>query len=60
MPPFKTENQRRKFAQMVREGKITQKVFDEFNADSPENLPEKKKTILEMKKQAMKGRIKKK
>lgn len=39
--PFKSEAQRRKFGEMVAQGQISQSVFDEWNADTPENLPER-------------------
>jgi hypothetical protein len=39
--PFKSQAQRRKFGEMVKQGKITQKTFDEWNAETPANIPEK-------------------
>lgn len=40
--PFKSEAQRRKFAEMVKQGKITQKTFDEWNEATPKKkLPER-------------------
>jgi len=50
--PFKSEAQRRKFGAMVKKGEITQKTFDEWNSETPKNIPERKKkakTIAEMK-----------
>jgi len=41
MPPFKSEAQRRKFGQLLKEGKITKRQFDEFAQGSPEELPER-------------------
>ena len=43
--PFKSEAQRRKFAELVKQGKMSQKTFDEFNSDTPKNkkLPERVK-----------------
>lgn len=50
--PFKSEAQRRKFGAMVKKGEITQKTFDEWNAETPKNIPERKKpkTIKDLKK----------
>lgn len=41
--PFKSESQRRKFASLVKEGKMSQSVFDSWNAETPKGkrLPEK-------------------
>lgn len=40
--PFKSEAQRRKFANMLNEGKITKKVFDEWDkATGKTKLPER-------------------
>lgn len=41
--PFKSEAQRRKFGAMVKKGEISQKTFDEWNAETPKNIPERKK-----------------
>jgi hypothetical protein len=38
---FKSEAQRRKFAELVKQGKLSQKVFDEFNAATKGKIPEK-------------------
>ena len=43
MAPFKSESQKRKFASLVREGKIKQSVFDEWTSASPKTLPERVK-----------------
>jgi hypothetical protein len=51
--PFKSEAQRRKFASMVEKGEISQKTFDEWNSETPKNIPERKskpKTIEDLKK----------
>ena len=51
--PFKSEAQRRKFGAMVKKGEITQKTFDEWNAETPKNIPERKskpKTLNDLKK----------
>ena len=39
--PFKSEAQRRKFHQLVKQGKMSQKTLDEWEKDSPKNLPER-------------------
>lgn len=38
---FKSEAQRRKFGELVHQGKIPQKTFDEWNAATPKDLPER-------------------
>ena len=38
---FKSEAQKRKFAELVKQGKMSQKTYDEFNSDSPKRLPER-------------------
>jgi len=51
--PFKSEAQRRKFASMVKKGEISQKTFDEWNSETPKNIPERKskpKTVEDLKK----------
>jgi len=40
---FKSEAQRKKFAQLVKEGKMSQAVFDEFELNSPKDLPDRAK-----------------
>ena len=51
MAPFRSEAQRRKFGAMVKKGEISQKTFDEWNAETPKNIPERKKpkTLKQMK-----------
>jgi len=41
MMAFKSEAQREKFKTLVREGKISQQVFNEWESKSPKNLPER-------------------
>lgn len=52
--PFKSEAQRRKFGALVKQGKISQEKFNEYNAETPANIPErvkpKVKTIEDLKK----------
>lgn len=42
MAPFVSEMQRRKFAELVKQGKMKQSTFDEWNKDTPVNIPERK------------------
>ncbi|NCX94638.1 MAG: hypothetical protein EBX40_08175 [Gammaproteobacteria bacterium] len=59
--PFKSEAQRRKFGSMIKKGEISQKTFDEWNAETPKNIPERKskpKTLNDLKKIA-KAKMKK-
>lgn len=39
--PFKSSAQRKKFAQMVSEGKMSQSTFDEWNRETPARLPDR-------------------
>ena len=39
--PFKSEAQRRKFAELVKEGKITKEKFSEWNSETPKKIPER-------------------
>lgn len=39
--PFKSEAQRRKFGELVQQGKMSQKTFDEWNKDTPPNIPKR-------------------
>lgn len=40
--PFKSEAQRRKFGQLVKDGKMSQETFDKWNSETPKTkLPEK-------------------
>ncbi len=53
MSLFRSMAQRRKFASMVEKGEITQKTFDEWNSETPKNIPERKskpKTLNDLKK----------
>lgn len=43
--PFKSEAQRRKFAELVKQGKMQQKTFDEFNQETPKHIPERIKPL---------------
>jgi len=57
MSPFRSMAQRRKFASMVEKGEISQKTFDEWNSETPKNIPERKskpKTLNDLKKIAQK------
>lgn len=38
--PFKSDAQRRKFAELVAQGKMSQSTFDEWNRETPAKLPE--------------------
>lgn len=51
--PFKSEAQRRKFASMVKKGEISQKTFNEWNSETPKDIPERKskpKSVEDLKK----------
>lgn len=54
MAPFRSIAQRRKFAQLVKQGKISEKTFNEWNAETPKNIPQrvksKVKTLEDLKK----------
>lgn len=39
--PFKSQSQRAKFAEMVAQGKMSQATFDEWNSETPPNLPDR-------------------
>lgn len=42
MPPFKSEAQRAKFAQLVKEGKMSQATYDKWESETTDKkLPEK-------------------
>ena len=61
--PLKSKAQRRKFAQLLVEGKITPETFEEWNRstgnkDLPERVRPKKKTTPKRKKAAKKARKK--
>jgi len=60
--PFKSEAQRKKFAEMLAEGKITKSLFNAFSDDTPENvkLPERvssKKTVKDLKDKFSVGKV---
>ena len=40
---FKSEAQRRKFIELVKQGKMSKKTFNEFESDTPNKLPERVK-----------------
>lgn len=42
--PFKSDSQRKKFGEMVKQGKISQQVFDEWNSETPANIPDRLNT----------------
>jgi len=37
--PFKSEAQRRKFLELVKQGKMSQATFDEWNSETPKKIP---------------------
>lgn len=37
--PFKSEAQRRKFGELVKQGKMSQQTFDEWNKNTPGKIP---------------------
>jgi len=39
--PFKSQAQKAKFQQMLGQGKISRATFNEFNKDTPSNLPKR-------------------
>lgn len=39
--PFKSNSQRRKFAELLKERKISKATFDEWNGDTPKHIPER-------------------
>ena len=39
--PFKSDAQRKKFAQLVAEGKMTQEQFDEWDKGTPAKIPDR-------------------
>lgn len=39
--PFKSQAQRAKFAEMVSQGKMSQATFDEWNRDTPHDIPDR-------------------
>lgn len=58
--PFKSEDQRRWAAEQVKDGKWTKKQFDEWNSETPSNIPKRKgpprqKSLDELKKMGRRG-----
>ena len=41
--PFKSEAQRRKFGELVKQGKMSKETFDEWNSATSGKLPERVK-----------------
>ena len=41
--PFKSEAQRRKFGELVKQGKMSQSTFNEWNSETPKHIPERVK-----------------
>lgn len=41
MSPFKSNAQRRKFAELVKQGKMTQGQYNEWEKATPANIPER-------------------
>ncbi len=39
--PFKSEAQRRKFGSLVKQGKMSQQTFEEWNRETPAKLPKR-------------------
>jgi hypothetical protein len=39
--PFKSQAQRAKFAQLVKDGKMSQAQFDEWNSETPAKIPDR-------------------
>lgn len=39
--PFRSEAQRKKFAALVAEGKMSQETFDEWSKETPAKIPER-------------------
>lgn len=39
--PFKSEEQRRKFYELKKQGKMSQATIDEWEKDTPKNLPKR-------------------
>ena len=59
--PFKSKAQRRKFAQLLVEGKISNQTFEEWNRETGgKNLPERVVHRTPRKKKAVKKRPKRK
>jgi hypothetical protein len=41
MPGFKSEAQREKFKQFVKDGKVSQKEFDRLDKETPKSIPDR-------------------
>ena len=41
--PFQSKSQRRKFYALKAQGKMTQKKIDEWESETPKNIPKRKK-----------------
>ena len=59
--PFKSQAQRRKFAQLLVEGKISNQTFEEWNRETggkrlPERVKKKSKTTRSVKRKAKRAR----
>ena len=39
--PFKSQAQRAKFAELVKDGKMSQETFDKWEKNSPKDLPDR-------------------
>jgi hypothetical protein len=56
--PFKSESQRRKFQQLVAEGKLTQATYDAWENETPDQrLPEKAPKKPKQKKKSRQVRV---
>ena len=47
---FKSQAQKRRFAEMLKKGEITKTVYDDWDKDTPKQLPERIKPKAEPKK----------
>jgi len=61
--PFKSQAQRRKFAQLLVEGKISPKTYEEWNRETggrrlPDHVKKKKKRATKKRKRAVKRKRK--
>lgn len=45
--PFKSEAQRQKFASLVKSGKMSQQTFDEWEKDTPAEIPQRVRVKLD-------------
>jgi hypothetical protein len=39
--PFKSHAQRRKFAELVKQGKMSKETFEEWNKETPAQMPDR-------------------